>query len=54
LARRQGLVDDKLNAALASLSPEEEARAEERARFWPNRPPLNTTASGNTAPAPSG
>lgn len=50
LARRQGLTDPVLDKLLVSILPEELARAEERARFWPSEPP--TTVAENTA-APS-
>ncbi|HEY9011005.1 MAG TPA: tetratricopeptide repeat protein [Devosia sp.] len=39
LARRQGLTDPVLDKLLVSILPEELARAEERARFWPSEPP---------------
>ncbi len=39
LARRQGLNDPQLDALLVSLPPKDLAIAEERARFWPSRPP---------------
>lgn len=54
LARRQGLTDPVLDKLLASISPEELAKAEERARFWPSQPPA-AVAKGQAAPqsAPS-
>lgn len=39
LARRQGLNDPQLDKLLVSISPEALARAEERARYWPDSPP---------------
>ena len=39
LARRQGLTDPQLDKLLVSILPDELARAEERARFWPSDPP---------------
>src|SRR5690606_37200028 len=39
LARRQGLTDPSLDRLLVSIRPEALARAEERARFWPQMPP---------------
>ncbi|MDB5539771.1 MAG: sel1 repeat family protein [Devosia sp.] len=50
LSRRQGLKDPQLDKLLASILPEELARAEERARFWPSPPP--TRVAANTTPAP--
>jgi len=38
LARRQGLTDPALDELLVSIGPQELARAEERARFWPSDP----------------
>lgn len=42
LARRQGLTDPLLDKLLVSIQPDELARAEERARFWPSEPPTPT------------
>jgi TPR repeat protein len=39
LARRQGLNDPQLDKLLVSIGPEALARAEERARYWPDEPP---------------
>ena len=39
LARRQGLTDPQLDKMLVSIPADELARAEERARYWPGRPP---------------
>jgi uncharacterized protein len=52
LARRQGLVDQQLDSLLQTLSADDLARAEERARFWPEHPPLNTTAAPPDTPSP--
>jgi len=55
LARRQGLKDPQLDKLLVSISPEQLARAEERARFWPLSPPTrvaeNTADPAKAAPA---
>lgn len=51
LARRQGLTDPALDELLVSLLPEELARAEERARFWPSDPPA-AVAENETALQP--
>jgi TPR repeat protein len=50
LARRQGLKDAQLDKLLAPIKPEQLTRAEERARFWPSRPP--TKVAANTTPTP--
>ena len=50
LARRQGLKDAQLDKLLAPIKPEPLTRAEERARFWPSRPP--TKVAANTTPTP--
>lgn len=50
LARRQGLSDPVLDKLLVSILPDELARAEERARFWPSLPPT-AVASNETTPA---
>lgn len=39
LARRQGLTDPQLDKLLVSIPADDLARAEERARHWPNDPP---------------
>lgn len=55
LARRQGLTDPVLDKLLVSISPEELAEAEERARFWPSRPPDAVAENGaapTSAPSP--
>lgn len=39
LARRQGLTDPQLEKLLVSIPPDELARAEELARYWPGSPP---------------
>lgn len=61
LARRQGLNDPVLDKLLVSISPKDLAEADERARFWPARPPSEaheaphfaiTTAPANT-PSPN-
>ena len=49
LARRQGMNDPVLDKLLVSVRPEELARAEERARFWPSQPPT-AVASSDAAP----
>jgi TPR repeat protein len=51
LSRRQGLSDPTLDKLLVSILPDELARAEERARFWPSDPP-KAVAKGTAAPAP--
>jgi len=50
LARRQGLVDPDLDRLLVSITPEDQARAEERARYWPAEPGQNR-AIGQLVPA---
>ena len=58
LARRQGLSDPQLDALLVSLPSRDLALAEERARFWPSRPPgeavkiVPEDPAGESAPAP--
>ena len=49
LARRAGLFDAKTDKLLADLSPEDLARAEARARIWPNA--LEDKAGGTTPDA---
>lgn len=44
LARRQGLSDPQLDGLLLGLPAEVLASAEERARFWPSRPPTRVAA----------
>src|SRR5690606_11375572 len=51
LARRQGLTDPSLDRLLVSIPPEALARAEERARFWPESPPRAQAASASPPPA---
>ena len=46
LARRQGLSDPALDRLLISILPDELARAEERARFWPSQPPSAVADAG--------
>ena len=64
LARRQGLSDPSLDRLLVSIPEAELARAEERARFWPSRPPSEETileipttgapeSTGPTLPVPT-
>ena len=48
LARRQGLSDPVLDKLLVSILPDELARAEERARFWPSEPPTAVAANEAT------
>jgi TPR repeat protein len=50
LARRQGLNDAQLDKLLVGISSEDLAAAEERARFWPSKPP---TAADAEVTAPS-
>jgi hypothetical protein len=45
LARRQGLNDPQLDKLLVSIGPEALARAEERARYWPDEPPPTLKAA---------
>jgi TPR repeat protein len=52
LARRQGLKDPQLDKLLVAATPEEIARAEERARFWPSAPPTKVAAATPPALAP--
>ena len=49
LARRQGLNDPVLDDLLVSISTDDLAAAEERARFWPSEPPA-TVADAATGP----
>ena len=49
LARRQGLNDPQLDELLVSISTDDLAAAEERARFWPSEPPA-TVADAATEP----
>lgn len=51
LARRQGLKDPQLDKLLASIQPDELARAEERARFWPSVPPTKVASNTTLVPA---
>lgn len=50
LARRQGLNDPQLDKLLVSIPPEDLARAERRARYWPGTPPTEI-AETTTSPA---
>lgn len=54
LARRQGLSDPTLDRLLISILPEELARAEERARFWPSEPPTAVADAGPLSEADGG
>ncbi|MBU1305235.1 MAG: sel1 repeat family protein [Alphaproteobacteria bacterium] len=60
LARRQGINDTTLDSLLVSISPQDLAIAEERARFWPSEPPTTPTVEtiveipSTGAPASSG
>ncbi|VAW18304.1 FOG: TPR repeat, SEL1 subfamily [hydrothermal vent metagenome] len=53
LARRQGLVDPGLDRLLVSITPEDQARADQRARFWPGVVQSKTSAPP-LAPANAG
>ena len=53
LARRQGLKDGQLDKLLVGVKPEQLARAEERARFWPSAPPAKVAANTGETPAAS-
>jgi hypothetical protein len=48
LARRQGLTDPQLDKLLVSIAPEALARAEERARYWPDEPPTTVAEAGTS------
>jgi TPR repeat protein len=54
LARRQGLTDPALDELLVSVLPDELARAEERARFWPSEPPSAVAETDAVPLAPAG
>jgi TPR repeat protein len=45
LARRQGLTDPQLDKLLVSIPADELARAEEAARYWPDRPPTSVATA---------
>ena len=49
LARRQGLSDPALDKLLVSIAPADLARAEERARLWPNIPAATASNTANGA-----
>ncbi len=53
LARRQGLVDPKLDRLLVSIARQDQAMANLRARYWPGVPQSKTTAPP-LAPANTG
>jgi hypothetical protein len=48
LARRQGLNDPVLDKLLVGISAKDLAAAEERARFWPSKPPVAADAGAST------
>ena len=50
LARRQGLNDPQLDNLLVGMSPEDLAAAEERARFWPSKPPSAVAEGASPEP----
>jgi hypothetical protein len=49
LARRQGLPDTQLDTMLAKVPADVIAKAEERARFWPEQPPSIVALIDNSA-----
>jgi len=44
LARRQGLVDPQLDRLLVSIAPQDQAKADQRARYWPGLPQSKSAA----------
>jgi hypothetical protein len=52
LSRRQGMKDEQLDKLLAGVPADIIAKAEERARFWPSRPPTEIAAADPAAVDP--